>query len=237
MKYIAAEQGSEEWLQARVGKITASRYKDARDFNAPTAAEKKEGKTRGKPSTKCVGYAAQVAVERIAGIPIDKVFQNWQMREGQEQEPHARNAYDVETGNVVQEVGAITTDDDLFLYSPDGLIGDDGLLEIKTLLSADTILKVIGEGDLSAYMDQCLGGLWLTGRQWIDLVLWAPALEPIGRQLTIHRITRDEAAIESLEQDLVEFASMVAAAEARLRAAPELTDATAPVEQFDDVPA
>ncbi len=212
MHYITAPQGSKDWLQARVGKITASRYKDARDRLKPA-----KGETLGKPSAKCCAYAAQVAVERIAGRPIDKVFQNWQMREGQEQEPHARNAYDVESGNVVQEVGAIVTDDDLFLYSPDGLIGDDGLLEIKTLLSADVILRVIGDGDLSEYMDQCMGGLWLTGRKWIDLVLWAPALEPIGRALTIKRIERDENAIEALEADLVEFARMVKAAEAKLR--------------------
>lgn len=212
MKYITAPQGSDEWLQARVGKITASRYKDARDRLKPA-----KGEARGKPSAKCIGYAAQVAVERIAGRPIDKVFQNWQMREGQEQEPHARNAYDVETGNVVQEIGSIVTDDDLFLYSPDGLIGDDGLLEIKTLLSGDVILRVIGDGDLSEYMDQCMGGLWITGRKWIDLVLWAPALDPIGRALTIHRIERDEDAIEALEADLIEFAGMVQKAERKLR--------------------
>jgi hypothetical protein len=212
MKVYHCEQGSEDWLQLRVGKITASRYKDARDRLKPA-----KGETIGKPSAKCMGYAAQVAVERIAGRSIDKVFQNWQMKEGQEQEPNARNAYDVESGNVVQEVGAITTDDDLFLYSPDGLIADDGLLEIKTLLSGDVILRVIGNGDLSEYMDQCMGGLWLTGRRWIDLVLWAPALAPIGRELTIHRIHRDEAAIEALEADLVAFARMVSDAEAKLR--------------------
>jgi hypothetical protein len=204
MKLYDFPQGSDDWLQLRVGKITASRFKDARDRNKPA-----KGETIGKPSSKCVGYAAQVAVERIAGRPIDKTFQSWQMKEGQEQEPAARNAYDVETGSVVQEVGAIATDDDLFLYSPDGLIGSDGLLEIKTLLSPETILRVVGGGDLSDYMDQCCGGLWLTGRQWIDLVLWAPALESIGRALTIHRIKRDESAIEALEADLIAFAAMV----------------------------
>lgn len=212
-------QGSPEWLAARCGVITASRYKDARDFNVPTAAEKKEGKTRGKPSAKCIAYAAQVAVERIAGQPVDKVFQSWQMREGQEQEPNARAAYDIETGHIVREVGLVTTDDCLFGYSSDGFVGEDGLLEIKTLLSADTICKVVGDGDLSAYMDQCMGGLWLTGRKWIDLVLWAPALYPIGRQLTIHRIERDEQAIEALEADLLAFARMVQEAEAKLRGA------------------
>lgn len=223
MIYIDAPQGSEDWLQARVGKITASRYKDARDRLADKVDKKTGEITRGAASAKCCAYAAQVAVERIAGRSLDKTFQNWQMREGQEQEPLARAAYDIETGHIVQEVGAITTDDGAFLYSPDGLIGDDGLLEIKTLLSADVILKVLGDGDLSAYMDQCMGGLWLTGRSWIDLVLWAPALDPIGRCLTIHRIERDEDAIEALEADLLAFAAMVRDAEQRLRA-PVLQD-------------
>jgi hypothetical protein len=213
MKFYDHEQGSDAWLQCRVGKITASRFRDARDRNKPA-----KGEAIGKPSAKCIAYAAQVAVERIAGRPLEKSFQSWQMKEGQEQEPHARNAYDVETGHVVQEVGAIATDDDRYLYSPDGLIADDGLLEIKTLLSAETIVRVVGGGDLSDYIDQCMGGLWLTGRKWIDLVLWAPALEPIGRALTIHRIARDEDAIEALEADLIAFAHMVDEAEAKLRA-------------------
>lgn len=217
MIFHNAPQGSEQWLADRAGVITASRYKDCRDFKAPTAAEKKEGKTRGEPSSKCLGYAAQVAVERIAGRPIDRTFQSWQMREGQEQEPRAREAYDLETGNIVQEVGLVTTDDRLFGYSPDGFIGTDGLLEIKTLLSGDQIVKVIGQGDVSDYIDQCMGGLWLTGRQWIDLVLWAPALEPIGRHLTIKRIERDETEIEALETDLLTFAALVRERERMLR--------------------
>lgn len=215
MKTWDVEQGSEEWAQLRVGKITASRFKDARDRLKPP-----KGKTVGEPSMKCTAYAAQVAVERIAGRSLDKVYESWQMREGKEQEPLARTAYDIETANVVQEVGAFGTDDELFLYSPDGTIADDGLLEIKTLLSADVIVKVLAEGDLSAYMDQCMGGLWLTGRKWIDLVLWAPALSSIGRALTIKRIVRDEAAIEALEADLIDFAQRVMEAEAKLRGTP-----------------
>lgn len=227
MLYFNSPQGSESWLAERAGVITASRYKDARDFNQPTAAEKKAGLQRGKASAKCVAYAAQVAVERIAGRPIDKFFESWQMREGKEQEALARAAYDVETGHIVTEVGLITTDDRLFGYSSDGLVGDEGLLEIKTLLSADVILRVIGEGDLSAYMDQCMGGLWLTGRKWIDLVLWAPALDAIGRCLTIKRITRDEGAIEALEADLLSFAAMVRKAELQLRGIGSIGPATA----------
>lgn len=206
MIYHNHPQGSDAWLQCRAGVITASRFKDARDRLKS-----------GAPGSKCIGYAAQVALERIAGRPVDKVFENWQMREGKEQEQFARIAYEAKTDNLVQEVGFITTDDGRFGYSPDGEIGDDGLLEIKTILSGDVALKVCGHHDLSAYMDQCLGGLWLTGRKWIDLVIWCPALEPVGKHLTIHHIARDENAINALETDLMAFYAMVNENEAIFR--------------------
>lgn len=206
MIYHSHEQGSEEWLASRSGVITASRFKDVRDRLK-----------NGTPSSKCAGYAAQVAVERIAGRPTDKFFESWQMREGKEQEHFARIAYEVQTGYMVNEVGFITTDDRLFGYSPDGEIDEDGLLEVKTILSGDVALRVCGHQDLSGYMDQCLGGLWLTGRKWIDLVIWCPALEPIDKHLTIHRIERDEEKIAALEQDLMSFLLMVDANEKILR--------------------
>lgn len=198
------EQGTDAWLASRAGVITASRFKDARDRNKPIKCE-----TIGKPSAKCIGYAAQVALERIAGRPVDKTFENWQMREGKEQEQFARIAYENKTGYLVEEVGFITTDDSYFGYSPDGMIDADGLVEIKTILSGDVALRVCGHHDLSEYMDQCLGGLWLTGRKWIDLVIWCPALEPIGKQLAVHRINRDDDAINELEADLMAFLQMV----------------------------
>lgn len=218
------DQGTPEWLQCRAGKITASRCKDARDRLAdkPEKTDKKTGEVtpaqRGAPSAKQTAYAAQVAVERIAGCPIDGGFENWQMREGHVQEPLARIAYETQTGNLVEEVGALATDDDLFLYSPDGLVGDDGLIEIKSLFSADRICNIVGGDDISDFIDQCMFGLWLTGRQWVDLVIWAPALANIGLNMTIIRIDRDEAAIEAMECDLITFAAMVSEIEGRLRA-------------------
>ena len=76
MKIYNIPQGDDAWLNLRSGKITASRCKDARDFLKS-----------GKPSQKQIAYAAQVAVEKIAGMPVDKVFENWQMKEGHVQEP------------------------------------------------------------------------------------------------------------------------------------------------------
>lgn len=204
--YDNLEQGSDAWLQARAGKITASRCRDARDVL----------KT-GKPSSKQLAYAAQVAVERIAGRPIDQAFVNWQMKQGTEQEPLARFAYEAATGNIVEEIGAIATDDGAFLYSPDGLIGDDGLLEIKSLFSADRIIQILADGDDSDFYDQCMFGLWITGRKWIDLTIWCPALETIGANLVIRRIERNDDDIEAMERDLMAFAQQVRVNESKLR--------------------
>lgn len=198
------EQGSPEWKQARAGKVTASRAKDARD-------RLKSGAASGKQ----IAYACQVALERVSHQPADATFENWQMREGHIQEPIARAAYERRTGNLVDEVGAFATDDDLFLYSPDGLIDGDGLLEVKTLFSPERIMTIVGNGDVSDFIDQCMFGLWLTGRQWIDLVVWVPSLE----HLSVKRIARDDDYIEAMEADLIAFAKLVTQYENTLRTA------------------
>ena len=213
MKMLTSfEQGSPEWKQARAGKVTASRAKDARD-------KLKSGAASGKQ----IAYACQVALERLSGQPADATFENWQMREGHVQEPIARAAYERRTGNLVDEVGAFATDDDLFLYSPDGLIDGDGLLEVKTLFSPERIMTIVGNGDVSDFIDQCMFGLWLTGRQWIDLVVWVPSLE----RLTIKRIDRDEDYIEAMETDLMAFSRLVTQYENTLRTAIQSTTETA----------
>lgn len=190
-------QGSEAWLAARAGVITGSRFRDAR-----------ERLKSGKPTAKCVTYARDVARERITGKPVPGPFVNAAMRFGIEQEPLARIAYEVRTGQLVEESGFITTDDRKFGVSVDGLIDDRGGFECKTLVSSDTMFEVLC-GDISAYVDQCQGAMWALRRDWWDLVLWAPDLEVIGRHLTIHRIVRDDDYIEALETDLIAFERMV----------------------------
>jgi len=197
------EQGSEAWLAVRKGCITGSRFKDARD--------KLKG---GQPSKACISYAMDVARERLGGDAPAK-FQNAAMRMGSEQEEVARRMYESRTGNLVEEVGFFTTEDTCFGLSPDGLIDNDGVLEIKTMVGSETLFTAVANGDVSAYMDQCLGYLWLLGRQWVDLVLWAPDFG----HMVIHRITRDEDAIEALEADLLAFAKLVQTYEDTLRTA------------------
>ena len=181
MKINDAIQGSPEWLQVRAGCITASRAKDARS----------RLKT-GKPSSAMEKYAKQVAVERVAGEPVEKFFVTEAMRFGTEQEPLARAQYEVVTGHLVEEAGFITSDDGLFGYSSDGLVGEDGCIEIKTLVSCERIVDLIGSKDVSDFIDQVKQGLWLTNRKWCDVVLWAPALKKIKREMTIVHVDRVE---------------------------------------------
>lgn len=195
------EQGSQAWLDARKGCITGSRFKDCRDKLKS-----------GLPSKACIAYAMDTARERAGGNAPAK-FQNAAMRTGTEQESIARAAYERKTGNLVEDVGFFTTEDGLFGLSPDGLIDDDGVLEIKTMVGSETLFTAMADGDISGYIDQCLGYLLFLSRKWVDLVLWAPDLG----FMKIIRIERDEDAIEALESDLMEFARSVTSYESKLR--------------------
>jgi hypothetical protein len=200
------EQGSDGWKAARRAVITGSRFRDAR-----------ERLKSGELSAKAKLYAQDLARERLGGSAME-VYQNSQMRFGTEQEPLARAAYVAATGNEVQEVGFISTEDGKFGVSPDGLVGDDGAIEVKTICSSDVLFKVLVDGDVSQYIDQINGYMWLLGLEWVDLCVWVPDLVDAGMALTIKRIHRDETAIEELESDLIAFERLVSQYEAKLRA-------------------
>ena len=203
MPWFSDEQGSEAWHQARRGVITGSNFRIAR-----------ERLKNGNPSTASLKYAKDVARERLGGEAPGK-HQNKAMQTGSEQEPYARTAYEGKTGNMVDEVGFFVSPCGRFGVSPDGLVNDDGVTEFKTMVSSDTLFTAAVAGDVSEYMDQCLGYLWLLDRQWIDLALWCPDF----KRIVIHRIERDEAAIQALEKDMLAFAAVVAEFEEELRKA------------------
>ena len=194
-------QGSPEWLAARRGVITASRFKDCRD----------KLKT-GAPSKACLGYAMDVARERAGGL-VPPLFQSAAMRTGTIEEPVARMMREAETGEFIEESGFITTDDQKFGMSVDGLIGEHGIWECKTMVSSATLFTALVYGDISEYREQCIGGLWMLRKQWVDLSLWCPDLSLLH---TI-RIQRDEEEIQQLEDDLVAFEGLVSEYESHLR--------------------
>ena len=104
----------------------------------------------------------------------------------------------------------------MYGLSPDGLVGDDGVIEIKTMVSSDTLFTAVVEGDLSKYMDQVNGYLLFLDRKWVDVVLWTPDLEETGLGLVIKRVHRDEKALAELRTDLDSFAAIVRKYESQL---------------------
>lgn len=198
MKLIQCEQGSEAWFKARAGVITASKF-----------AEAVSTLKNGTPTQASKDYAYRVAVERIYGETTEDTFVTWEMRRGTELEPLARIAYEAKTGNLAQESGIALTEDGLFGYSTDGLVDDDGLIEIKCPNSARKLVEMWETGDLSEYEHQIQGGMWITGRKWCDFIMYAPQLEPVGKHLYIKRIERDDNFIEAMESKLWEFARRV----------------------------
>lgn len=200
---IQVQQGSEAWFQARCGAITASMFSEVRK-------RLKSGPNKGGFSKAAQDYAFKLAVERISGTTMEEPqFDPWQARRGRELEPEARLAYEERREVIVEETGLAITDDNLFGASVDGLVGSDGIVEIKCFLAPSKVKAILLDGDTSELDDQMQGALWITGRQWCDAVLYVPALEGIGCHLTIIRTERDETAIDALSADLLSFNTLV----------------------------
>lgn len=162
-------------------------------------------------------YAFKVAIERISGQPLDEGFQTWQMKRGQELEPAARARHEEEAWVVVERAGLCVTDDHVFGISADGFIGNDEGAEYKCLVSPEGLRDVLLNNDISHFIDQMQGAMWLTGRKRWHFGLYCPALASIGRDFTLKIIERDDDYIDGLERDLIEFKTLVDKTEALLR--------------------
>lgn len=207
MLIYTATQGSPDWLSARAGVITGSMFRTARERLKKT----------GEPTAAARDYAFRLAVERISGEPLDDGFETWAMKRGRELEPEARAAHEAHAGVTVEPCGFVTTDDGLFGASADGLILDDGGAEYKCLVSPERLRETLITNDISDYMDQVQGGMWITGRLWWDFCIYCPALAPIGRALSRWRVPRDDNWIEGMEADLIDFERLVTHYETKLR--------------------
>ena len=186
------EQRTEEWFAARLGKVTASRVADV-------IARTKTGYSASREN-----YMAQLICERMTGQKQES-FTNAAMEWGTENEPLARAAYEAEKGVLVDEVGLL---DHPFIpmaaASPDGLVSDDGMLEIKcpnTATHFDTLLK----GDVpSKYIPQMQWQMACANRLWVDFVSYDPRA-PEGLQLFIKRVERDDKYILEVEAEVNKF--------------------------------
>jgi exodeoxyribonuclease (lambda-induced) len=200
VRIINCEQRSPEWFAARCGLITASRFKDAR-------ATLKSG----APAQARLDYMAELALERITGSLSDR-FVTPAMQRGAELEGAARAAYEADTGEIVTEMGICLHDTLGFGYSPDGLVGADGLIEVKCPANPYKLAQLLLTRDVAEYVDQVQGGMWITGRAWCDVLIYHPniPLRPL-------RVPRDAAYIDKMETDLLAFSIEVDAYTERLR--------------------
>jgi len=185
-------QRTDEWFQARIGKVTASRIADV-------CTRTKTGWGAGRKN-----YMAELVAERLTGERTEG-FTNAAMQWGTDMEPVARSAYEfyrdatvVETGLVphpsIAETGA----------SPDGLVGDDGLVEIKCPNTATHLETLLGAAMPQKYFFQIQWQLACTGRQWCDFVSFDPRL-PESMRMHVERVKREDVVIAALEKDVVEF--------------------------------
>lgn len=186
------EQRSPEWFAARLGRVTASRVADV-------VARTKTGWGASRAN-----YMAELLVERLTGEQAP-AYTNSAMQWGTDCEPHARAGYEFRLDVTVEEIGFVDHPTIAMAgASPDGLVGEDGLVEIKcpnTSTHIDTLLT----GKIpDRYVTQMQWQMACTGRQWCDFVSFDPRL-PENMRLFVKRAERDTKAIASLESDVAEF--------------------------------
>lgn len=179
---------------------------------APTAANVAKalrGEDPSDHSDTAKRYAADLAIERISNQPHGEPPKAWVLERGHEMEARARMLYEARTGAFITESGICISDDGLFGYSSDGLADDDGLIEIKAPIDSIKIMDMWRAGDTSEYDHQIQGGLWLTGRKWLDFIMFVPDLAACGKDLYVKRIYRDEVFIDKMVAQLAEFDQLV----------------------------
>jgi len=222
MKFIECPQGTPDWFAARCGKITASCFADA----ISRCSRRSGARDVGDPTAVAERYAADLAIERISGQMHGEPPKAWVLERGHAMEAAARMHYEARTGSFVTEAGICVTDDSLFGYSTDGLVEEDGLIEVKAPIDSAKILHILATGDTSEYDHQMQGGMWITGRRWCDFIMYVPDLASVGKDLYVKRVHRDDAFIDSMVLQLVKFDSLVQANVAILRAgAPAIAEA------------
>jgi putative phage-type endonuclease len=186
------EQRTAEWYEARLGKATASRIADI------------VAKTKTGYSTSRANYMAELICERLTGMQ-GASYSNAAMAWGVETEPMARAAYEGAVGSLVIETGFVPhAAISMAGASPDGLVGDDGLVEIKCPMTATHIDTLLGQSVPGKYVTQMQWQMACTGRKWCDFVSYDPRM-PENMRIFIKRVERDELVISTLETEVIQF--------------------------------
>jgi len=190
-------QGTDEWRRARCGSVGASQI------------HMLMARTKSGWGASRANLAAQLIAERLTGMPIDS-YQNEAMRWGTEHEAEARAAYEAHSGELVETVGLLKHPRLAFTHaSPDGLVGDDGMVEIKCMQTASHIDLLLSEVIEARYHYQMQWQMACSGRKWVDFFAWDPRM-PAEMRLYCRRLERDDKLIADLEKEVGVFLTEVA---------------------------
>lgn len=186
-------QRTQEWHKERAGKFTGSRFVDVMARNKKT----------GEPLKAYHDLIWQVVSERMTGQAIEGAY-GYALQWGVDVEPYAREAYELKSGNFVTESGFIIHPDYPFAgCSPDGLIDDDGGIEMKCPKSSIIHLERFISGVPDEYVPQIQGCMWVTDREWWDFVSYDPRMPETHRLLRI-KVMRDQEYINKLAATVLE---------------------------------
>ncbi|MGW9332687.1 lambda exonuclease family protein [Bosea sp. NPDC055594] len=185
-------QGSAEWLAIRCGKVTASRVSDV------------IAKTKTGYGASRANYMAELIAERLTGAPAEK-FISGPMAWGTEKEPEARALYEFLTDAEVSQVGFVPHPTiSMSGASPDGLVSDAGLVEIKCPNTATHIDTLLGQSIPAKYETQMQWQMACTGRQWCDFVSYDPRM-PDNMRMFVRREARNDAMIAEISEEVGKF--------------------------------
>ena len=185
MKIVNVVQGSHEWLMARLGKPTASRFD-----SIMTPSTRKYSKSARS-------LRNRLLAEEVLGYPLDDVNNEWTHR-GTSMEAEAVAWYEFQREVQVERVGFVLRDDERVGASPDGLVGTDGGLEIKCFSAPRHVECLLG--DDPAPLTQVQGCMWICQRQWWDVLAYNPSFPPV-----LIRVQRDEQFVADLDAAVGKF--------------------------------
>lgn len=195
MNFHDIEQNTDEWMELRGGKVTSSAFSQAMAHF---------GKGFGEPAKK---YAQNIAIERVSGKKLElDSFYNKNMARGHEFEPVACELYEIDHMVSVKNGGFF--EDGKCGDSPDGLVGNDGVVEIKCVIPATHYKRLEKGGYGTAYQWQIHWHIWKTDRKWCDFVQYCPEF-PEDKQLYIFRVHRDEKIIMKMKIRLAQFEELI----------------------------
>lgn len=219
-------QGSEAWYNARLGLPTAS------EFHKIVGADgtmRRSRSNKARVSDQVRTYAIRLVTEKVLNRSLETLTGIEAMERGKELEPQAAKVYEFRQEVVTRPIGFITTDDGEIGASPDRLVGDDGLLEIK-VPSPHTHVRYMLDGFDEDYKAQVQGQLYVSERDWSDWMSYSPEMPQI-----IIRACRDEPYIRNMEAALDEFVAMKAEMIERVRSAGYFAERTRILTAVDEM--